>query len=385
MSTNPFSEWPFWHYYSLHIQNAPFIDEEIRNINPGPLPIAYSALNTRAQGNVPDGYDMRTLPSIQNANTLINVINNSFFYDFINDRIVRGNDLDKSKVWIVTPTSFGPRTISTIPSDATIIVKGIAREGRGGDIMPLVASPANMIHIFQALGPAQAIARGETTDREGRPVQRYDILSALSAQERERLQGLLARPLYQNTTIATILQSFKRQTSASSDMERNAARIRNQLTKVIPEEKAINVTSGALVNATAPCYNVFEMQVVVPGTNDFRTVKFAFKTNMRDDERQAYDRLIRERFRAQEVQTAQVAIDQRRAISLQPIRASFRDYENLFRSNEGFQTYIQRINEATTTQNIDSSQVLHSEVTENEEDEYNEEYTEEDEFDVSEL
>lgn len=361
MTTNPFTEWPFWHYYSLHVQNASLIDEEFRTIDPGNLPVSLQALNVRAEGNVPNGYDMRAFPSPQQAMRLLNVINNSVFYDFANDRIVRGSDLETGRVWIVTPMSFNRNTIANIPRDAIIIVKGLAREGRGGEILPLVASPTNMVHIFNALGPAQAIARGETTTREGRPIQRFDVMGALTQVERENLQRLLERPLYRNPTIEVILQSFRRQSSAPSDLERNAIRIRNQLAKIIPEEKAINVTSGATVNATAPCYNVIELQVVPPGTNDYRVVKFAFKTNLRDDDRQAYENLLRERFRARPVQAAETSVEQRRAIALNPIRTSYRDYESLFRSNEGFQNYIRRINEATSSQVVDISQVLHGE------------------------
>ena len=391
MTTNPFSEWPFWHYYSLHVQNAPLIDEEFRAINPGARPILLSALTTTARNFNPNNVDPNMQTAERSSARLVNVIDNSTFYDFVNDRIVRGSDLDPNRVWVVTtgnrqagiPSSFTPQTIGTIPRDAIVIVKGIGSGSRGGELLPLVASPTNMTHIFQALGPAQSIAKGEITTREGRPVVRYDVMGALSEPERENLGRLLRGPTYTNPTIEIILQSFRRQSAAPSDLERNATRIRNQLTKIIPEEKAINVASGALVNATAPCYNVIELQVVPPGTNEYRVVKFAFKTSIKDDDRQAYDALLRDRFRARAVQSAEVSVEQRRAISIQPIRASVTDYQNLFKSNEGFQSYIRRINEATSSQVVDVSQVLHGEV-DNGEDEDLDDYGEEGEEELDE-
>lgn len=349
MSTNPFTEWPFWHYYSLHLQNASFIDDNVRRISPGDQPVPLSSLRTNTQ--------------------LYNAIEKSYYYDFINDAIVRGSDLDQSKIWVVTPLSFTKTSESRLPSDALVVVKGVMRDNKGGDVMSLIATPSNMRYIFNALGPAQSIARGITSDDKGNPIKRYDIMAVLPSQTREKIEQLLNRPIYQSWTIQTILQSYKRQSSVSSDIERNATRIGQKLMKVIPEEKAINVTSGSLVNATAPCYSIEELQVIPPNSNDYRVVKFAFKTNLKDDDRQIYMNLLRERFKARKEEASSTSIEQRRAISLEPIRASLRDYNNLFNSNEGFQAYIQKVNEITTLQNIDTSQILHGEVGDEDEDE----------------
>lgn len=369
MTTNPFTDWPLWFYFGHHVQNAPLIDNELRNLNPGPKPIPFTALIDRSNGGSPSGFDVNTLPSPDAAAKLVNAINRSIYYDYVNDMSSFGANLDPNRLWIATPASFNLTTIQSIPSDALVIIKGIAREGNGGDIMPIIASPTNMRYIFQALGPAQAIARGETG------VTRFDVMSALSQPERERLLGvpdskdssrviggLLQRPLYQNPTIQLIRQSFKRQSSAPSDLERSATRIRGQLAKVIPEEKAINVASGSLVNATASCYNVMEVQVVPPGLNEYRIVKFAFKTSMKDDDRQAYETLLRERFKARPVQSAESSVEQRKAIFIQPIRASSNDYPNIFKPSDGFQVYIRSVNNAVNTQIVDVTQTLHGEI-----------------------
>jgi len=360
------------------VQNASLVDDEFRTLNPGARPVSMSTL-------IADTRNTSTQSVEGSSSKLVNVINNSMFYDCVGDRILRGSDLDPNNTWVVTPgnsqlgvpSSFTPQTIRSIPRNAMVVVKGIGVSNKGGELLPIVATPINMTYIFKALGPAQAIARGELSHTDGRPIVQYDIMAALTAPERENLQRLLAGPTYTNPTIELILQSFKRQSAAPSNLERSVALIGKRLGKVIPEEKAINVSSGSLVNAVSPCYNVVELQVQPPGSNEYRIVKFAFHTtNLKEEGRQSYMNLLRERFKARPVQSTEVSVEQRRTISLQPVRASITDYPNLFRSSESFQSYIRRINEATSSQVVDVSQVLHGE-TGSEEEEYIEEYEEE--------
>lgn len=365
MTSNPFSEYPFWHYYTLHMQNSIYIDDQFRGIDLGPLPIPLVSLLNGDTTSLKVSFDQ------EDREKLLSVIKNSMFYDFVNDRIVRGSDLDQTKVYLITSKSFNPNTIKTLPSDAILILKGIRNpETRvGGEIVPMIASPNNMLILFYALSNALDIAKGKTGS-DGKPPTPYNTLANLNQSDRDRLLRLLKRDVYQNPTIESILQSYKKQsTSSSYDIERVVPKIRNQLNKIIPEEKAINVASGSLVNATAPCYNVYEKQVTNTTTNEQRIVKFAFRVNMNDEIRQAYNRLLIERFKAQDVQSTQVSSEQRRAIALNPVRASYKDYENLFKSNEGFQSYIRKINEATSSQMIDVSQSLHDQIDNSLEDE----------------
>lgn len=356
MSINPFLEYPFWHYYTLHMQNVSLMTDEIRGINPGDRPITLESLMA-ADASAP-------------ARLLGDVITRSVFYDFANDKITRIDMRDASRVIIVGARIAIVRGIwDTLPSDSIVVIKGVVNaSGAGGELMPMIGTPRNMGIAISALGPAQSIAKGMTTDTHGNPIQRVDVIAAMSSEDREKILSLLNRPVYQNIVISTIVKSYKRQGSGVSDMKRSITRIKNQLSKAIPEEKAINVASGAPVNAAASCYNVVELQVRPSNASEYRTVKFAYKTNLSDDDRSLYEQMLKKEFDARPIQATEVSSDQRRSIIIQPVTASFKDYRSLFNSNEGFQSYIQRLNEATASQSIDTSQTLHSSIDDRDED-----------------
>lgn len=355
MSVNPFLEYPFWHYYTLHMQNVSLMTDEFRKVHPGDRPITLDKLLSA---------DIST-PS----RVLGDVIIQCMFYDFINDSITRLDRNSVSRVYVLTTGMLFQSILDTLPRDAIIVIKGLVNSaGSGGEMLPLLMSPLNIGTIVKALGVAQSLAKGITTDSNGDPIQKVDVISLLPVEDRERVLLLLNRPIYQNMTISSILRSYRRQGSGISDLSRSIGRIKNQLSKVIPEGKAINVASGAPVNAAASCYNVVELQVRPTNASEYRTIKFAYKTGLSDEDRSIYEQMLKKEFDAKPVQATEVSVDQRRSIMLQPVVASFKDYRSLFRSNEGFQSYIQRLNEATASQSIDTSQTLHSNIDDEEED-----------------
>lgn len=374
MANNPFVEWPLWHYFTQHMQNAGLITDRLRLMDIGSIPVTLNSLENPSESLPAEARALMTDTAI--------AIRGSRYYDFMNDSFLPGTSLNPLTTYVVKNSAFNKQTIKMIPTNSYLIVKGLGRKVAaepstsetnvstgyivGGEIMPITGYPNDMTYIFEALGPAQAFAKGIN-------VPKYDIFSQLTKQQADHVKGLLSRPIYQNATIKNILDSYKRQTSIPSDLERNFNRIKNQLLKPIPEEKAINVTSGALVNAVAPCYNVVELQVTT-GANENKVVKFAYKTNLKEEERQAYEALLRNRFNARSVQAAEPSIEQRRAVSLVPIRASYADYDNLFRTGDNFQTYIKRINEITQAQTVDTSQTLHNEIQDIDEEENLEEF-----------
>jgi len=353
MSSNPFNEWPFWHYFSLQIQNTSWMNDVFRRNTPGNAPISINDISD---------------------DQLANVVKKCVYYDYINDSISYPDAYPD--VWISSTQAFRSG-YKTIPSTAMVIIKGIMRnDGIGGELLPIIATPSNMNIILGALGPVQKIAQGEV-------VEKPDIMKSLSSQDRDHVQKQLQRSyIYKNPIIDIILQSYKRPTSCvGTDVEKNIPKIRNQLSKSIPEEKAINVQSGAQVSAAAPCYNIVELQVLNPTTNEYQTVKFAFKTSLKDDERLAYEQMLDKRFSAKRIQSTEPSSEQRQAIFITPIRSTASDYPTIFGNNEAFQTYIRRLQDATSIQSIDTSQTLHGSAAADEEDEIFEEDEEENDLD----
>jgi hypothetical protein len=295
MNISPFNEWPLWHFFSLHMQNSGIVNDAFRTTSLT-IPISLLSLDVKAGlSSAVDPYSNVTITQ-EAARNIINIVNNSFFYDFMNDRIIRVDALDRSKVFISNANIVvNEQALSSIPQGSLLITKGIAKTSptggiSGGELVPLLGTPTYMREAVMSLSNAQAITRGETTSR-------YDFLSTLPQQERDRLQSLFRRPIYENTAIQLVLTSYRKQASIPLDLEKKVARLSNSLKKVIPDDKAINVATGTSVKLKA-CYNIEEYQVIPPGSNEYRTVKFAFPNKMRDEDRQMYIQLLTDRFKA---------------------------------------------------------------------------------------
>lgn len=358
MSLNPFTEFPLWNYFTLHTQNIPYVNDEIRLANIGDKPLPYN--NT--------------------SNEMKRVISLSFFYDFMNDAIVRGDSLDSNKILIMTNSVFN-KNVRTIPPDAIIIIKGVSStlgDGMlvGGEFMPVIGIPKHMALLLKSLIAAQNLSKGITTDKNGNLIMKINVIESLNDPiEQARLNSLLNRSIYKSASIKAILNSYTKEVAIPADIEKGISKIRASLSKHIPEDKAINVSSGARVSITGARYNIFELQVMAPNTNNPIVVKFAFSTKMGEEERDMYMTILNDRFKAQKIEASEVAVDQRRTISLKAVQATQQDYNNLLNEEEGFHTYLQKLNEITQTQVIDTSQVLHEEIRPTY---YEEEYEEED-------
>lgn len=345
MSLNPFTEFPLWNYFTLHTQNIPYVNDEIRLATIEDKPLPYNNA----------------------SNEMRRVISLSFFYDFMNDAIVRGDSLDANKMLIITNSIFN-KSARSIPPDAILITKGVSStlgDGMlvGGEFMPIIGIPKHMALLFKSLISAQNIAKGITTDKNGKTIMKVNVIASLNDPiEQARLNSLLNRSIYKSNSIKAILNSYTKEVAIPADIEGKITKIRNRLSKHIPEDKAINVTSGSSVNITSAKYNIFELQVMAPNTNNPIVVKFAFRTSMVEEERDMYMTILNDRFKAQKVEASEVAVDQRRIISLKAVQATQQDYNNLLNEEEGFHTYLQRLNEITQTQVIDTSQVLHEEI-----------------------
>lgn len=335
MSLNPFNQWPLWHIFTLHVQNVKMITDEIRLSNPGSTPLSFL--------NADDDVKQAILGSL--------------FYDYMNDNIISGSSLDTSKIVILTSDNFGSQ-YRTVPASSLVIIKGIASGNTrviGGEFVPMIGSPSKMALAWNLIISAQ----------KGKPA---NVMTYLSEQEKIRINALLERPLYSNAAITFIMNSYKKQTYSSTDIESKIVKIRNKLMGPIPENKAINVTSGVLVEGTSGCYNYMELQVSIPSSNDTRVVRFAFRTQLKEDVRQMYVRMLFERFNAKEVEATAVSSEARRVISLTPIIATYKDFTTVFKTNDEFQTYIRNIDQQSRIQTIDTSQVTQVEEIQDDDD-----------------
>lgn len=341
MATNLFTKWPLWHYFTLHFQNLPLYNDEVRRyrISASGIPAATEPV-------------------------LGGVIGDIMVYDFMNDRILPAGQIPG--LLIINFSELSNQSVMAgIPADAPLIAKGTAvvQDGimRGGEFVPIIGTKENMMLVSEAIFSQYNALQGR-----GQPI---DVMSRLSTSEKERVQNLLNAPVYSNPIIGIILQSYARmsmgdvaQTRGLSDV---IARIRSKLQRSLTELQAINAATGAIVRATSATYNIQEMSIVPQEGSERKIMRFAFPVNPAAystkgfTEQQLRDAL-RDAFSAQPVRASEVAERERATVSLRPIRMAAADYANLFNVGESFQTYISQLDRITQAQAIDTTQILHT-------------------------
>lgn len=327
MSSNQFTSWPLWHYFSLHFQNLGAVDDAFRT---------YSVSG-------------KVVNPMEDA-VLSGPISTMVFYDFMNDVIVPASRIPNLTV-VDFPSFSDARFAARIPGDTNVLVKGVAstRDGRvsGGELIPLIGTKEKMQLVLRAILEQIRISRNVAG------AQVFDIFGALSEQEQARVTALLARPEYSNLMMSIIRNSYERTATSSLDIESIFTKIRNRLTKPIPDMRAINVSSGSLVSA-ANCYNIIEMSVIPEAGAESRNVRFAFRNNLKESDREALLRLLRERFSAQTVRATEPSAENRATIAMRPVQVSAETYSRLL-PNLSFQQYIAQANRVTQAQAVESA------------------------------
>ena len=326
MTSNPFTEWPLWHYFTTHMQNIAYITNDIRRYTPSGT------------------YVLATEDDV-----LAPILEQLVLYDFMQDEIRRG---DIQGLYVVPIGTLISRQYESLPRDIRIVVKGraVTNDGelRGGEFIPLIGTPGQLRLILQGISEYQ---KGQAPT------------GLATLKEQMNLEDMMDNPKYGNSVINAILKSYTRVTGTTEDNTALISKISRRLSSPVPEGKAINVTRGSIVTAASTRYTIQELSVSTPGESTRRVVKFAFPTTLKPDERARFERLLVENFNAQTVAPSTINPEERSTIAVRPLRLAGQAYEQLFLADESFSSYINNISRVTESQTVDVSQVLHTEIT----------------------
>lgn len=343
MSSNPFTDYPFWHFFTLRMQNLPAATQTFRETSVE-KPIKLSGLEL--------------------DNILRTTFERSFFYDPINDVIIRGDDPSLQNVVITN--------VKTLPDGGLTVIKlpYSSKENTGGYFLPFVGVPRVVKTILDSVRLLPDVVRGKSQENL-----KNKFLGSLTDSERLTVNTKLQGGIYQDSAIKLTLESYTRPPPATSTTPSMDARV-NLFNNAIPNagEKSINVTTGGTLKASASRYMIKEYNVKVLGSNDRYNVKFAFPNNLKSDEIKMYEDLLKRVFDAKEIEATTASLDQRRAIMVKPIESNI-DYTSFYRGKESFQSYIRNLTEfQTSLQPTITSQNIVGEEIEEEDEEYNEDY-----------
>lgn len=358
MEISPFTQWPFWHYFTLHMQNVNHITREFRIAKP-----SYVILENE-------------LPVIKD------VMKKCFVYDFMNDTIIAVSSMKLDLIMMMNIDRLtDPRVINASNTPGMMFIfKGIFNETKqiGGEILPLIGSYKDMGIMIQSLSTIMKYSSNDSPS--------YKLLyDMLGPQPKANVDALLKGPVYSNHIINVILGMRKPKDIVLSsqavvtgkDTSKVETRIDKLIGQPIPEGKAINVKSGMLVMTTTKGYNISEYEVVSPSTGVKRTVKFAFPTNMSEADHSAYLYRLQTVFKAVPTSTSQSVEAAREATFLNPIILEQSSYTNIFGSDEGFVSYVKNVNEIGQVAIPDTNRIVEGEVKEMEEEVAEEEEVEE--------
>lgn len=368
MSSNLFNEWPLWYYFTNHKKNLPYYTEEFRS---------------------------KTVPDegirVSDDNYFNDIISNLDMYDFMQDRIVTGSEVPDLYLISISALSSGK---ITVPGNANVIVKGVKEisgpnKGRGGEIIPLVGTPADIQNIIAAI-------RAYTT---GKPITTLDDL-----RRRVNLDEILEQPGYKNPLISIILRSYsntsnslvklqeevndlKRQlasrpaASSIRDRDNIILQINRRLNEALSSDRAINIQTGSRVTTLGNRYQIQEMMLTRIGESKPINVKIAIPNSLPMDIRQEYMNMIKEQFKAQSVESTVVSEKEREQILYRPLTAVSIEQARLFDESESFINFMNKNKEISLYPVVDTSRIGgEAPIQEEEEEEFNE-LEEEDELD----
>lgn len=320
--SNPYLNWPLWHYFTLHFQNlgslASIIDQ-------------FRAVNE--SGRAMDVHLIK-----DNAKDIV-------VYNFVEDRIDR---LDKyPDAFLIT----GPSNLSnmlrakTLSARALTIVK--ARPEDGGDMIPLIGSAIYMAHIIALI----------SSTIKGVP---YDFRAKLSNEDNAKVEMELSSAVYKAPGIARILASYKECGIKPQEEENLANSIASRISLFIqgrvpnPTNQAINIETGKIpMKKNDKIIQEYRVQL---DNNPPLNIKFSFPSGITEAKMRSYIRMLEENFKAVRVHAP--SEEERRATVLNPVRIEGRSISSIFGQPEEFSQYIAKMNKVERPEIIETSALL---------------------------
>jgi len=362
MEISPLAEWPFWHYFTLHMQNIIHVTDDFRKTSPSPVVMSEQT------------------PIIKDT------IAKSFAYDFMNDTIIPLSDVNQSLLMVVPINKLTDTRIIALKNTQGMlfVAKGVfvPDKNAGGELIPLIGTYDYTAAMVKSLISIVQYANGAKTT--------YTAMNDLiSPQAKANVSELLKRPVYDNNMIRVLLSMRIPKGIAlpppvvaeAKDTGKVEKRIAKAIAQPMTEAKAINVSTGAVVSTNSKGYTIAEYEVIVPETGIKRTIKFAFKAGMNEADRQAYIERLHALFKAVPTSTTERITASREERILQPIRMDQASYRLAFSGDEGFGDYMKNLHAAQHISVPDTSSIIEGvvRVPEEEPEEGEVEYEEEEE------
>lgn len=395
MSTNPFTNYPFWHHFTLHLQNIPYMSDDLRLIKIGTNFITFDPEKRTAKT---DSLTEKQKLAIERA------VFNSRFYDYANDKIVDANSIDMNRVILVDTRAIvvDKKVMDQLMSkygikDPLFLIKKGAepkKDGKviGGEIYPIIGDQESVKNYLDKI----AGILFHLKDSQKNPMPNLTSFD----EQFERLQN--TNDLYENPLIKSILKAktffepepqevlTSMERAPTIDFDKYRQQLISTFSSSIPSDKAINIKTGRLAKKSNNI--IVRKRVKIPSNNKTMTVEFAYPSKMTESSKKLYEDFLKKNFVFEDVAETVVSESKMQFIGITPIMFTENTYSSIFGKDTGFRTYFQKENDSINYNPIDSSQSLQTlkKITEEtsqkqEEEEYLSEEEEEEEYEEEEV
>jgi hypothetical protein len=326
MSTNPYTSWPLWNFFSLHFQNISGLKDNLSTLR-------------AIEGTF-----------ILSTNTfLTSVSNNLVVYDFMKDSIEKLSTFSGPITVITGPINLQMMLKSkALEPNALVIIKGLppTKAEEKGDIIPIIGTADKMNLIIQAM----------TAALKNIP---YDIRSHLSEDENSKIKELLERPIYTSISIARIVKSYE----SCSVTKVDSVNLVNAISKKIAlfmsgkqksENYNINLEKGTLAS-TKSDKSIMEFRVQLNSSAPIN-IKFSFPSDITQTKKESLINMLKTNFNAVEVHTP--SDDERRSTQLRPVRINSNSISSIFGAPTEFSAYVAKVNNMERPESINVSASL---------------------------
>lgn len=358
MSSNPFLQWPLWHYFTLHFQNLESLGADISLIRPILTPILLDDDKVSIVSGATDEDSMR------GGETLVRRKNDIVVYDFIEDKIRRLSSFH-DPVYVYTIKAY--KDLATKPShNSLIMIKGGKSNAnpKGGDLLPFIGRPNDMVIMPDLI----------TAAITGQP---YDLWSKFDNMKRAEIEALLSRSIYSTPSIKAILTSYKTcnvsKTEDTNLINNIAKRITMYINGKTSSGKAINLETGSFSN-TKHDKLILEFKVRLVRESQPVNVKFSLPQDIPSTRKEFYIDLLKKNFFAEQIHTP--AIEERRATEFNPVTIESSTISSIFGEPEKFSKYIAKVNAIEKVQSLNPTVTLSSLPAKEEEEEEEETFEE---------
>jgi len=386
MSSNPFANYPFWHHFTLHLQNIPYMSDELRLIKLDANIVTFNSLNRTANA---DFLTNEQKKAIENA------VFNSKFYDYQNDKIVDANSIDMNRVILIDVDAvaakndyiMNPKISNSRIQDPLFLVKKKGSQTGGGELYPVIGNKDAVRDHYYTM----AAIIMHMIDSQKNPMP--DLTSF--NEQFKNLQN--TNNLYQNPLIKRILESktfFEPETQEvvtsvekgpTIDFSKYRQQLINTFSSSIPSDKAIRINTGKLAKKSNNI--IVRKRIKLPSpSKETKIVEFAYPSKITDSNKKLYEDYLTKNFGFEDVAETVVSESKKQSISITPITFTENTYSNIFGKDTGFRTYIKKENDTINYNPVDTTQSLQTlkKITEEipEEEEYE---SEEEEYESEEV